>query len=90
MQLLSPLPIAPPPYLLLLTAREGKENIAAGLQAGANDYLSKPFDADELRARIDVGTSLLELESLEATSHASEVRPSSKCACSPETHRGVA
>jgi CheY-like chemotaxis protein len=80
------LPVAPRPYLLLLTAREGKENIAAGLRAGANDYLSKPFDADELRARIDVGTSLLELESLEATSRELERRVEERTAELAQAH----
>jgi PAS domain S-box-containing protein len=61
-------PEASRPYLLVLTAREGKANIAAALQAGANDYLSKPFDAIEMRARIDVATSMLELRSLEEAS----------------------
>ncbi len=39
--------------LLLLTAKVGSEHAVAGLQAGADDYLAKPFDASELLARID-------------------------------------
>ncbi len=62
------------PYLLLLTAREGKANISAGLAAGANDYLTKPFDHDEMRVRLDIGTSLLELQHLEANSRELERR----------------
>jgi signal transduction histidine kinase/DNA-binding NarL/FixJ family response regulator len=62
------------PYLLLLTAREGRENIAAGIQSGASDYLTKPFDPDEMRIRLDVGSSMLELEHLEATSRELERR----------------
>lgn len=61
-------------YLLLLTAREGRANVAEGLQAGANDYLTKPFDSDEMRVRLDVGISLLELQDLEATSRKLERR----------------
>ena len=38
-------------YLILLTSRGDKEHILAGLQAGANDYVTKPFDRDELLAR---------------------------------------
>lgn len=49
-------------YCILLTVRDGSGNVAAGLDAGADDYLVKPFDPDELRARIDVGLRILELE----------------------------
>ena len=55
------LPTERPPYLLLLTARNGKEAVVAGLRAGADDYLSKPYDAEELRARLDVGLRLVGL-----------------------------
>jgi DNA-binding response OmpR family regulator len=49
-------------YLLLLTAKSQKEEIAAGLDAGADDYVIKPFDPDELRARLKVGQRVVELE----------------------------
>lgn len=49
-------------YLLLLTAKSQKEEIAAGLEAGADDYVIKPFDPDELRARLKVGQRVVELE----------------------------
>jgi len=52
-----------PPYLILLTARDSKSDIVAGLEAGANDYLGKPFDKDELRARLEVGRRFTELNS---------------------------
>lgn len=51
-----------PPYVILLTARGEKEDIVKGLDAGANDYVSKPYDSEELRARIGVGTRMLELQ----------------------------
>ena len=51
-----------PPYVILLTARGEKGDIVKGLDAGANDYVSKPYDAGELRARIGVGTRMLELQ----------------------------
>jgi two-component system cell cycle response regulator len=49
-------------YLLLLTAREGKQALVEGLEAGADDYLVKPFDAFELKARLDVGRRILDLQ----------------------------
>jgi two-component system, cell cycle response regulator len=41
-------------YVLLLTSRSGRDDVAAGLDAGADDYLVKPFDPSELRARLGV------------------------------------
>lgn len=51
-----------PPYVILLTSRNRKEDIVAGLQAGADDYLCKPFDPEELGARLVVGTRFLRLQ----------------------------
>ena len=56
------LPTATPPYLILLTAKREKTDVVIGLDAGANDYLTKPCDRSELRARIQVGTHVLELQ----------------------------
>ncbi len=50
------------PYVLLLTVRGGKEDMVLGLQAGADDYLTKPFDREEMRARIRVGERIVELQ----------------------------
>jgi phosphoserine phosphatase RsbU/P len=50
-----------PVYLILLTARTSRQDLVAGLEAGADDYLTKPFDPDELRARIHVGQRTLGL-----------------------------
>ncbi|RME88866.1 MAG: diguanylate cyclase, partial [Anaerolineae bacterium] len=49
-------------YVILLTARDSNEDIVAGLQAGADDYLVKPFNPHELLARIAVGERILALE----------------------------
>ncbi len=51
-----------PPYLIMLTAKGRKEDIVAGLEAGANDFLSKPTDREELRARIQVGVRVIQLQ----------------------------
>jgi DNA-binding response OmpR family regulator len=53
--------VAVPVQILLLTARDSKEDIVAGLQAGADDYLVKPFDPEELRARVAVSARIVEL-----------------------------
>jgi phosphoserine phosphatase RsbU/P len=55
-------PRAVAPYLILLTAKSGKENVVRGLEAGANDYVAKPFDPAELRARVNVGLQMLGLQ----------------------------
>lgn len=51
-----------PPYLILLTAKSETSDVVTGLEAGANDYLTKPFDRAELRARVKVGTQILDLQ----------------------------
>lgn len=54
---------ATPTYIILLTSSSGKADIVRGLEAGADDYVTKPFDPDELRARVKVGIRMLELQS---------------------------
>ena len=51
-----------PPYLIMLTAKGEKADIIAGLETGANDYLAKPFNAGELRARVEVGRRMIEMQ----------------------------
>ncbi len=49
-------------YLIILSAQQGVENLAVGLGAGADDYVTKPFVGREFRSRIDVGVRVLGLE----------------------------
>jgi two-component system cell cycle response regulator len=49
-------------YMILLTSRESKEDIVAGLESGADDYLVKPFNTEELKARLRTGERILHLE----------------------------
>ncbi len=58
-----------PPYLIILTSRGEKADVVAGLEAGADDYLAKPFDPGELRARVDVGRRMIELQARLAEAH---------------------
>jgi two-component system, cell cycle response regulator len=57
------LDLSNPPYLILLTSRGDKQDIATGLESGASDYVQKPFDHDELRARLLVGRRFNQLNS---------------------------
>jgi phosphoserine phosphatase RsbU/P len=50
-------------YVILLTSRGDKGDLADGLAAGANDYIAKPFDPGELIARIRVGERMVKLQS---------------------------
>jgi CheY-like chemotaxis protein len=52
----------PPIYLILLTVRDSKQDIVAGLRAGANDYITKPFDKTEMLARVGIGKQMVQLQ----------------------------
>ena len=49
-------------YIILLTAKGRKEDIVSGLETGADDYITKPFDREELHARVQVGQRVVELQ----------------------------
>ncbi len=51
-----------PPYCIVITAKNEKDGIVRGLDAGANDCIAKPYDNSELRARINVGRRMMELQ----------------------------
>lgn len=50
-------------YILLLTAKNRKQDIVDGISAGADDYVTKPFDASELKARLNAGARIIDLQS---------------------------
>jgi len=53
-----------PAYLILLTSRDNKKDIIHGLKSGANDYIVKPYDIEELQVRIGVGRRVIDLQAL--------------------------
>ena len=55
-------PLLKSSYIILLTSRGSKEDIVKGLEAGADDYVTKPFDHGELRARVQVGSRVVQLQ----------------------------
>jgi phosphoserine phosphatase RsbU/P len=61
-----------PTYVILLTARTASTDIVAGLEAGADDYLAKPFAPEELRARLTAGVRIVDLEQ-RLTAHVSDL-----------------
>ncbi|NNE44797.1 MAG: response regulator transcription factor [Gemmatimonadetes bacterium] len=50
-----------PTYFILLTALDSKDDVVSGFDAGADDYVTKPFNKEELKARVQVGVRMVEL-----------------------------
>jgi two-component system cell cycle response regulator len=55
-------PALAPTYVMLLTAKSARVDLVAGLDAGADDYMTKPIDGEELRARVQVGIRVATLQ----------------------------
>ncbi|MFM1769520.1 MAG: hypothetical protein RJA22_2049 [Verrucomicrobiota bacterium] len=72
-------------YILLLTSRQSRADLITGLAAGADDYLVKPFDHGELRARLQVGMRVLQLQA----TLAERVRELEEAAASVKTLQGL-
>jgi putative two-component system response regulator len=56
------LPQPEPPYLIILSGMEAKDNMVRALRAGADDFIHKPFDREQLHARLQVGTRIVNLQ----------------------------
>ena len=55
-----------PAYLIILTVRNKTEDIVKGLKAGANDYIVKPYNIEELQVRVGVGCRVVEMQTIMA------------------------
>jgi DNA-binding response OmpR family regulator len=62
-QMVRGLDLPEPPYLLLLTVRQGTAATVTALESGANDFVTKPYDQAELAARLGVARRMLDLQS---------------------------
>jgi sigma-B regulation protein RsbU (phosphoserine phosphatase) len=51
-----------PTYIILITAKGRKEDVVSGLDSGADDYITKPFESEEFRARVQAGARILNLQ----------------------------
>jgi CheY-like chemotaxis protein len=71
------LPNSQPLYLILLTARDAKSDVVAGLRTGANDYIVKPFNRTELLARVGIGAQMVGLQR-SLTQHIAELEEALK------------
>lgn len=66
-------------YLMLLTAKNSTPDVVSGLRAGADDYVTKPFVPEELRARVRIGERLIRLQ-WEIDTHAAQLARASELA----------
>src|SRR6058998_104277 len=64
-------------YIIIITALIGKKDYLEGMEAGADDFVTKPFDADELRARLRVAERIISFQE-QALGEIAEKKPGSK------------
>lgn len=76
---------ATPPYVILLTSRDSAADVVAGLRSGADDYVTKPADEDELVARVNVGARVVGLQ----TALADRVRSLEEALANVKTLQGL-
>ncbi len=66
------LPAACPPYVIIISTMNKTPDVAAQLEAGANDYLTKPVNLGEVLARVEVGRRMIEMEEVQHRCRAKE------------------
>jgi light-regulated signal transduction histidine kinase (bacteriophytochrome) len=64
-------------YIILLTSQQRDEDLVAGMEAGADDYITKPYKTNELRVRLNAGRRIIELQN-ELAAHAAELEAANK------------
>lgn len=64
-------------YIILLTSQQKDEDLVAGMEAGADDYITKPFKTNELRVRLNAGKRMIELQN-ELTARASDLEEANR------------
>src|SRR6185369_6077706 len=64
-------------YIILLTSQQKDEDLVTGMEAGADDYVTKPFKPNELRVRLNAGRRIVELQS-QLAAHAAELEVSNR------------
>jgi diguanylate cyclase (GGDEF)-like protein len=76
-------------YIALLTSKDSKEDLVAGLKAGADDYLTKPCHPEELRARLHTGRRILQLEDILVEAHEEMRRHATRDSLTQLLNRGA-
>ena len=77
--------LSDPAYLIILTVRDETEDIVKGLKAGANDYIVKPYNVEELQVRVGVGCRVVEMQ----TAMAGQIKELQAALAQIKTLRGL-